>query len=859
MPVTTYLKDYKPVSFSVLAIDLDVALYEDMAMITSILTLKRCHEGPLCLVGDELELVQLKLDDQILSPSAYRLENQNLIIENCPEQFTLSVVTRVRPQENTKLSGLYRSQGIFCTQCEAEGFRRITFFYDRPDVLTTYTTRISADKKAYPILLSNGNLIDSGEHEDGRHWVIWHDPFKKPSYLFALVAGQLDCYADEFVTASGKKVELRLYVEPGKTDKCTHAMASLKHAMRWDEEKYGLEYDLSILMIVAVSDFNSGAMENKGLNIFNDQYILARPDTATDWDYAHVESVVGHEYFHNWTGNRVTCRDWFQLSLKEGLTVFREQEFAGDMNSRDVNRIVDVKVLRTAQFPEDAGRMAHPVRPESYQEINNFYTATIYNKGAEVIRMQHTLLGSVGFRAGMDLYFDRHDGHAVTIDDFVAAMEDANGLDLTQFKLWYSQAGTPTVEVKSRYENQQLSLTLTQSCPPTPECKNKKPFYIPIRFALFNQHGQQIALERDLLVLSEPSQTFYFNEIPDEPIVSLLRGFSAPIVLKYEQDEQALLTILKHEIDGFAKWESAQKLTTLSLMQYYKDPDTWLLSDLLVNAYAQVIQDDSLDLALRAELLTIPTYDQLANGMALLDVTRLEDARDRFQQELGRRLYEECMQTYQLLCSMEDNSMSGKAYGRRQLKNLCLSLMMKADENQTLSLCEQQFYQSKTTMTDQIASLALLVNATDSDVRKNALKSFYEQWRHEELVLDKWFGVQATANQPDVVRDVRRLMDDPGFNFKNPNRVRALIGRFCQANPRYFHAINGEGYALLTEVLTKLDPINPQFSARLATPFTRWGGLDEPRQRLIQRSLELLAALPLSNGLSEVVSKSLAK
>lgn len=859
MPVTTYLKDYQPVSFSVLSIDLDVALHEDMAMVTSTMSLKRCHEGPLHLVGDELELVQVMLDGKILSAAEYRLENKALIIENVPEQFTLIITTRLRPQENTKLSGLYRSQGIFCTQCEAEGFRRMTYFYDRPDVLTTYTTRISADKKAYPILLSNGNLIDSGEEKDGRHWVVWHDPFKKPSYLFALVAGQLDCYADEFITVSGKKIDLRLYVEPGKTDKCAHAMASLKHAMRWDEEQYGCEYDLSILMIVAVSDFNSGAMENKGLNIFNDQYILARPDTATDWDYAHVESVVAHEYFHNWTGNRVTCRDWFQLSLKEGLTVFRDQEFSRDMNSRDVNRIVDVKVLRASQFPEDAGRMAHPVRPESYQEINNFYTATIYNKGAEVIRMQHTLLGKAGFRAGMDLYFKRHDGHAVTIDDFVAAMEDANDVDLTQFKRWYSQAGTPVVEVKTSYKDQQLSLTLTQSCPPTPECLHKEPFHIPIRFALFDQQGQQLVLEQDLLALRETTQTFHFNDLPEEPIVSLLRGFSAPIVLKYKQDEKALLTILKHETDGFAKWEAAQNLTTTSLIQYYEHPKSWQLSDVLVNAYAQVLQDERLDLALRAELLTIPTYEQLANGMKLLDVTRLEDARDHFQQELGRRLYPQCMQTYETLQRMEDHRMNGQAYGRRQLKNLCLSLMMKADEANTLRCCEQQFYQAQTTMTDQMASLALLANASDTSAREKALKSFYDQWQHEELVLDKWFGVQATANRPDVLNDVRRLMNEPSFNFKNPNRVRALIGRFCQANPRYFHALNGEGYALLTEVLAKLDPINPQFAARLATPFTRWAGLDEPRQRLIKQSLEKLAALSLSNGLSEVVSKSLAK
>lgn len=877
---TTYLKDYQPVNFAVLSMDLEVALYEDVALVTNTMVLQRCHPGELRLSGDELELVNLQLDGRELLASEYGLDFQDLVITDCPDHFTLVLTTRLRPQENTKLSGLYRSQGMFCTQCEAEGFRRITYFYDRPDVLTLYTTRISADKTAYPVLLSNGNLIDSGDTDDGRHWVIWQDPFKKPSYLFALVAGQLDCFRDEFVTVSGKKVDLCLYVEPGKIDQCAHAMESLKRAMRWDEEKYGREYDLSILMIVAVSDFNSGAMENKGLNIFNDQYILARPDTATDSDYADVESVVGHEYFHNWTGNRVTCRDWFQLSLKEGLTVFREQEFAADMNARDVNRIVDVKILRSAQFPEDAGRMAHPVRPQSYQEISNFYTATIYNKGAEVIRMQHTLLGNKGFRAGMDLYFERHDGEAVTIDDFVAAMEDANGIDLTQFKRWYAQAGTPVVEVNSSFQDHRLTLSMTQTCPATPECEHKEPFYIPIRVALFDEQGKQLPLANDVLTLSERTQTFHFDTLSKEPTVSLLRGFSAPVKLKFPQEEKALLGILAYETDGFAKWEAAQNLATAALMKHYQQTtpaqqsaihatsgafspfsgerqNAAILSSDLVNAYAQVLNDERLDLALRAELLSMPTYEQLANDIPQLNVSWLEDVRDKFQCELGIKLHALCLQIYERLWAQEDHQMHGQAYGRRQLRNLCLKLLMKADETNTLPWCEQQYYQAKT-MTDQIASLALLTDSLDVNLREKTLDAFYRQWQHEDLVLDKWFAVQAMANRPDVLTEVRRLMASPKFNFKNPNRVRALVGRFCQANPRYFHAMDGKGYDFLTEILIQLDPLNPQLSARLATPFTRWAGLDTPRQQLIQQSLAHLAKQNLSHGLSEVVSKSLA-
>lgn len=856
--VTTYLKDYQSVPFEVVSIDLDVALYENKTIVINTMVLHRRGLGPLRLCGEDLELVGIQLNHRELLPNEYRFDGQDLVFDDCPDELMLVITTIIYPSKNTKLSGLYRSHDIFCTQCEAEGFRRITYFYDRPDVLTCYTTRISADKANYPVLLSNGNLIDSGDAADGRHWVLWQDPFKKPSYLFALVAGKLDCYADQFVTASGRHVDLHLYVEPGKTDRCAHAMVSLKNAMRWDEEKYGREYDLSIMMIVAVSDFNSGAMENKGLNIFNDQYILARPDTATDWDYAHVESVVGHEYFHNWTGNRVTCRDWFQLSLKEGLTVFREQSFAGDMNDRDVNRIVDVKTLRSIQFPEDAGRMAHPVRPESYQEISNFYTATIYNKGAEVIRMQHTLLGEKRFRQAMDLYFERYDGQAVTIDDFVAAMEDVGSIDLTQFKRWYSQAGTPVVDVESTYQNETLKLTLSQSCAATPECVEKKPFHIPIEIAMFDQQGQMIPLERPLLELREPSQTFCFEHLKEEPVVSLLRGFSAPIILKYSQSEQAKLMILKHETDGFAKWEAAQTLMSDLITRAYTSDKAVAPSDAFLHAFSNVLNDDHIDFALRSELLTPPTYEHLANGIVHVDVTRLEDARDGLQRSLGQHLYPQLLEMYDFLWSIEDHQMTGKAFGRRSLRNFCLGLMMKANERLVLSRCIAQFNQAQT-MTDQFASLVYLAACQDESSRKMALSSFYQQWQHEELVIDKWFGAQAIANRPSVLDEVRHLTTEAAFNLMNPNRVRALIGRFCQGNPRYFHALDGSGYHFLVEILEKVDKMNPHLAARLATPLTRWMTLDIPRQQLIQSELKHLSMCQLSKGLAEVVHKSLAK
>ncbi|MFW2571002.1 aminopeptidase N [Legionella sp. 29fVS95] len=859
MPDTTiYLKDYQAPAFTVDTVALEFDLHDDHALITNQMQLKRQGEGALHLYGDELELISLHLNGEILGKAAYRLQDGDLLIEQCPAEFTLKVVTRIRPQDNSKLSGLYRSNQLFCTQCEAEGFRRITFFPDRPDVLASYTTRICADKTKYPVLLSNGNLIDAGDAENGRHWVAWQDPFKKPSYLFALVAGNLACVKDEFVTGSGKKIDLRIYVEPGNEDKCGHAMHSLKKAMRWDEEVYGREYDLAIFMIVAVSDFNMGAMENKGLNIFNSKYILARPDTATDQDFADIEGVVGHEYFHNWTGNRVTCRDWFQLSLKEGLTVFRDQEFSRDMNSRDVNRIMDVKMLRNTQFPEDAGSLAHPVRPDSYQEINNFYTATIYNKGAEVIRMQHTLLGKEGFRRGMDLYFQRHDGQAVTIDDFVAAMEDANGVDFSQFKRWYSQAGTPEVQLKSDYSHGRLSLTLIQSCLPTPECQDKKPFHIPLRIALFDLNGQRIPLKEDVLELRETQQLFHFDGLPCKPIISLLRDFSAPVKLQREISQEELLALLRFETDGYAKWDAAQCLALKCIHSYLSTPEkSWEIPVPLIAAYRHVLVDESLDLALRAEILMPPSFEEVIADLTLVNVDAVEKARDFFRAELGRNLLQQASEIYENLWQQEKHAMDARAFGQRKLRNLCLWLMMKADEQNTLERCHQQFVTAHT-MTDQIASFALLNNCVQGTVREQAIDSFYRQWSQDELVLDKWFALQASSELPDTLARVKILLQHPAFHIKNPNKVRAVLGAFCQANPRHFHAINGSGYAFLGEMLAKLDKINPQITARLATPFTRWRRFDQKRQTLMKQQLAQLAKLDLSRDLREVVMKSLA-
>ena len=854
---TIYRNAYQAPSFLVDTIALDIQLHEHATIVKSTMQLQRQQPGALCLHGDALELLEITLDGAPLPDTKWRIEEGCLYLDDCPDKCSLSLSTQIYPDKNTQLSGLYKSNGLYCTQCEAEGFRRITFFPDRPDVLSTFTTRISADKDAYPVLLSNGNLIDKGDLEDNRHFALWHDPFKKPSYLFALVAGKLDFIEDSYQTQSGRTVCLRIFVEPENIDKCDFAMRSLKKSMEWDEQVYGREYDLDIFMIVAVSDFNMGAMENKGLNIFNTKYILARPDTATDKDFIGIEDVVAHEYFHNWTGNRVTCRDWFQLSLKEGLTVFRDQEFSRDMNSRDVNRIQDVRLLRAHQFPEDAGSMAHPVRPESYEEINNFYTATIYNKGAEVIRMQHTLLGAEGFRRGMDLYFERHDGQAVTIDDFVASMEDANDRDLSQFKRWYSQAGTPRVEVRSHYDNGCLQIELSQSCKATADNVEKQPFHIPIRIALFDKNEQAIALDNDVLELTKSQQTFYFDKLSGEPTLSLLRDFSAPVQLDWSPGQDHLITLLRIETDGYAKWDAAQQLL-IALMKecYAQDPSLWKLNAPLVDAFKAVLLDTRLDPGLQACLLTIPGFEEFSNQLAVVEVLRVEQVRKFIRTELAIALQEPARVIYQQLCEQEDHAINGTAFARRQLKNTCLAIMMHANEKGHIAFCEGQFTSAKT-MSDQLAALQLLVNAQDTNAAKRAIAAFEKQWQHDELVMDKWFFVQASADRPDALEKVKALQQHKAFSMKNPNKVRSLIGAFCAANPKHFHAIDGSGYEFLYETLLALDAINSQIAARLATPFTRWMRYDTARQDKMQHYLKALNTAKLSKDLKEIVHKSL--
>lgn len=855
--MTTYLKDYKPVNFTIKKVALEFDISADFVLVTNDMQMQRLAPGELSLHGDELDLESIQINANELDKSAYTLSNDGLKINTDLDEFNLKIITRLVPKNNTKLAGLFQTNSILCTQCEAHGFRRITYFFDRPDVLTTFTTKIIADKGELPVLLSNGDLIASGDLDGGKHFATWHDPFKKPAYLFALVAGDLAHISDKFVTKSGKEVDLRIYVEPKDIEKCSHAMQSLQNAMRWDEEVYGLEYDLSTFMIVAVSDFNMGAMENKGLNIFNSKFILATPASATDDDYAGIEGVVAHEYFHNWTGNRVTCRDWFQLSLKEGLTVFRDQEFSRDMNSRAVNRIQDVRTLRSTQFPEDAGAMAHPVRPTSYQEVNNFYTATVYNKGAEVIRMQHTLMGKEGFRKGMDLYFERHDGCAVTINDFVAAMEDANSRDLSQFKYWYDKPGTPVVTVTSKYSDGTLVLSMQQTCRQTPDKVELKPFHIPIKYALFTENGERITTDSEVLELCEFKQSFTFNGLEEMPVVSLLRDFSAPIILKTDSDSQDLQFILEFETDGFAKWNAAQTLVKQQLVANYQSAeDNFKVAPGIINAFKKIIQDERLDYALRAELLTLPGFEDLANEIPEISVERALNVRDNFKSTLAKALYVDVKDLYISLWKSENHMMQSHAFGARKLRNICLHNMFIAAEEDTLPICEEQFSNAKT-MTDKLASLSILVKSQNVDVRDTALHSFYELWQADDLVLDKWFTVQATADVPEVLTNVKKLLKHPDFKITNPNRARSLVAAFAQANPRYFHAKDGSGYRFIADIILQLDKINPQLSSRMATPFTRWQRFAKNNQDLMLAELQRLATHDLSVDLSELVQKSL--
>ncbi len=872
-PKTIRLKDYTPPSHLVDAIALDFDLDPVRTNVRARMDVRANPDasdgdGSLKLDGDALELVSLAIDGVPVPEDAYTLGADGLVLTNVPDAFRLEIETTCRPADNTKLEGLYISSDTYCTQCEAEGFRRITYFLDRPDVMTTYRVRIAADKAKCPVLLSNGNLVESGALEDGRHYAVWDDPFPKPAYLFALVAGDLGCFEDSFTTASGRTVALKIYVEPGNEPRCAYAMDSLKRAMRWDEEVFGLEYDLDIFNIVAVSDFNMGAMENKSLNLFNAKYVLADPETATDADFASIESIVAHEYFHNWTGNRVTCRDWFQLSLKEGLTVFRDQQFSGDQRSHPVQRIQDVRQLRARQFPEDAGPLAHPVRPDSYIEINNFYTATVYEKGAEVIRMMHTLLGAEGFRKGMDLYFQRHDGAAVTCDDFVAAMEDATGADLGQFRLWYAQAGTPEIEVETRYDEVTLGfeITLRQTVPDTPGQSDKKPMHIPLKVGLLDGAGHAIPMQDAadetgslVLELTQPEQTFRFDNLLVEPVLSLNRGFSAPIKRRGEPDLSQTAFLMACDPDPFARWEAGQQFAVrllLDMVDAVQRGQTPRADETFLDAMAAVLADDGLDKAFKAEALLLPSEDYLSDQLSVVDPDAVHAAREALRRALARHLAEPLLAAYNANKTNEPFSPDAASAGQRALKNTALAYLGALETDESLALVEGQ-YRGADNMTDRMAALGVL-SRIDHPMRAEALDDFYSRWHDDALVIDKWFVLQATAPLPTTLETVQELLRHPAFSIRNPNKVRALLGAFGAANPTCFHRADGAGYAFMADRILELDAINPQVAARLVGPLGRWRRFDPARQTLMRDALSRIADCEdLSRDVYELVAKSL--
>ncbi|MHB8346994.1 MAG: aminopeptidase N [Acidiferrobacterales bacterium] len=870
-----YLKDYRPPDYRIEKVHLDFSLGEESTLVRSRLEVVGSDNSPgqpLVLDGRELDLKSVVLDGRRLNHHVdYLLDTEHLTIPRAPGQFTLEIETEIHPHINTTLTGLYVSGGNFCTQCEAEGFRKITYFLDRPDVMARYTTTIVADKARYPVLLSNGNPAEHVDLGDGRHRATWVDPYPKPSYLFALVAGDLACIEDRFVTRSSRTVQLRMYVQHHNADKCGHAMASLRKAMQWDEQVFGREYDLDIYQIVAVDDFNMGAMENKGLNVFNSVYVLARPDTATDADYQAIERVIAHEYFHNWSGNRVTCRDWFQLSLKEGFTVYRDQEFGADATSRGVARVQDVNVLRTHQFREDAGPMAHAVRPESYVEINNFYTATVYNKGAEVVRMLRELIGMDGFRRGTDLYFERYDGQAVTTDDFVKAMEDANGINLSQFRLWYSQAGTPQLHIGRAHDARSGTyiLHVRQSCPPTPGQPHKQPFHMPLAIALLDDDGQELPMRlmgehsgvigTRVLQLRQEEETFVFVGMPKEPVPSLLRGFSAPVRLQFELSDSERCFLLGCDGDSFSRWEAGQQLAgeiILDLAAQSLKHTPQLLNAQFVEAFRTTLRSDHLDKAMIAQALILPSETYLADFMDPIDPQALHDARVSVLRSLAQTLRDDLLSVYRDNVGQGDYGVDPESVGRRSLKNLCLSYLMELDDAETRQLCVDQFRRADN-MTDVMAALRALVG-TDCDERREALVAFHEKWRDEPLVMDKWFALQATSRLPGTLAEVKALTRHPAFNLKNPNRVRALIGSFCAGNPARFHDRSGAGYAFLADQVLRIDRLNPQLAARLVGALSLWRKYEARRQALMKRQLEhILADAGLSRDVQEIVSKSL--
>ena len=862
-----YRQDYQAPDYTISEIDLDFNLDPAKTVVTAVSQVKRlnANSSTLELHGEDLQLISVEVNGHAWAD--YQEQDSKLVLSSLPESFTLRIVNEISPEKNTALEGLYVSGDALCTQCEAEGFRHITYYLDRPDVLARYTTTITADRQRYPYLLSNGNRIADGILEDGRHWVKWQDPFPKPSYLFALVAGDFDVLRDTFVTRTGREVALELFVDKGNLDRAPWAMQSLKNAMKWDEERFGLEYDLDIYMIVAVDFFNMGAMENKGLNVFNSKYVLAKNETATDKDYLNIESVIGHEYFHNWTGNRITCRDWFQLSLKEGLTVFRDQEFSSDLGSRSVNRINNVKVMRAAQFAEDASPMAHPIRPEKVIEMNNFYTLTVYEKGSEVIRMIHTLLGEEMFQAGIQLYVHRHDGSAATCDDFVQAMEDASNVDLSLFRRWYSQSGTPILTVRDEYfpEKQQYVLHVSQMTPPTADQSEKHPLHIPLDIELYGEDGEVIPLQHlgspvnSVLNITQESQSFTFDEVTSRPVPSLLREFSAPVKLDYPYSDEQLAFLMQYASNEFSRWDAAQQLISNYVkinVEHYQAGKTLILPEHVIDAFRAVLLSDNIDPALAALILTLPSENEMAESFQIIDPDAIHAVADFIAHQLAVGMADEFLAVYQSI-QIDGYRVDHQDIAKRALRNVCLQYIAAGDDQPLANkLVSKQFYGADN-MTD---SLAALTAASESQLPCLAelMAEFDERWHHDGLVMDKWFTLQGSRPAADVLETVRSLLNHRSFTMSNPNRVRSLVGAFTSGNPAAFHALDGSGYQFLYEILVDLNTRNPQVASRLIEPLIRLKRFDEKRQNLMRNTLEQLKGLDnLSGDLFEKVTKAL--
>ncbi|EGQ8132147.1 aminopeptidase N [Vibrio parahaemolyticus] len=862
-PQAKYRKDYQAPSHTITDIDLTFDLYDNDTIVTALSKVVQKGESTtLELDGEGLELRSVKVNGE--DWAHHEVKEASLVLSDLPAEFELEIITKIDPEANTALEGLYKSGGAFCTQCEAEGFRRITYYLDRPDVLTKYTTKVIADKATYPYLLSNGNRIAQGEAENGRHWVQWQDPHPKPAYLFALVAGDFDVLRDKYTTMSGRNVDLEIFVDKGNLDRAGHAMTSLINSMKWDEERFGLEYDLDIYMIVAVDFFNMGAMENKGLNIFNSKFVLANDQTATDRDYLGIEAVIGHEYFHNWTGNRVTCRDWFQLSLKEGLTVFRDQEFSSDLGSRAVNRIDNVRIIRGPQFAEDASPMSHPIRPDKVIEMNNFYTLTVYEKGSEVIRMYHTLLGEEGFQKGMKLYFERHDGTAATCEDFVSAMEDATGVDLKQFRLWYSQSGTPTLRVNSEYnaEAKTYALTVEQFTEATQDQAEKQALHIPFDIELYDSKGQIIPLiingesVHNVLDIKQDKQTFVFENVAEQPVPSLLREFSAPVKLEYDYSDAELIFLMKHATNDFARWDASQMLLAKYIRQNVTNVQTGSevqLSEDLIDAFRGVLLDENLEPAFIAQVFSLPSINEITGWYKQIDVDAVDTVLNGITVSLSAALEDELSATYHTLKQAE-YTIDHAAIGKRALRNQCLQFLAHTDKGNTLVKAQ---YEAANNMTDTIAAMSA-ANSAQLECREELMADYSDKWKHDGLVMDKWFALQGTNPAEDALEKVKATMNHEAFSLKNPNRTRSLIGSFLTANPVRFHDKSGSGYQFAGEILRQLNDSNPQVASRMIDPLLKFLKYDEARQAMIRAELEKLKAMDnLAKDLFEKVTKAL--